>query len=257
MVEGSHKDKDRLYLRKVLNVPSTCPKEALYLELGCVPLGFIIKSRRVNYLHHLASRVQTGMLSRFFMAQWQLPSKKNEWTEQVKVDLGQLGLNDDLNWIKGKSKLAFKTLVKKQVSEVALMELLNLKETHSKMINLEYTSLEMQDYLKNKNITVEQAKILFKFRTRMANFSENFRGGKPIKLCPLNADMQNHSFLCNTILENIEVRGRYEEIFKTEVSKEMAKLVENISKFRANYPILSQAEAHIAQVWCGSDNSLQ
>ena len=224
-------DVDRLYLRKVLNAPSTCPKEALYLELGCVPLGLIIKSRRVNYLHHLATRIQTSMLSSFFKAQWEYPSKKNEWTEQVKIDLGQLGLSDNLNWIKKKSKLAFKTLVKKQVSEVALIELLNLKETHSKMANLEYTSLEMQDYLKDRNITVEQAKILFKFRTRMANFSENYRGGKPIKLCPLclkNADMQNHSFLCNTISENIQISGTYEEIFEPQISKEMAKLVENI-----------------------------
>ena len=207
---------DRLYLRKVFNVPLTCPKESFYLELGCVPLPFIIKSRRVNYLYHLVTRNQNSMLSKFFMAQWENPSKKNEWTEQVKVDLDQLGLSENLNWIKEKSKWGFKNLVKKQVSELALLELLNLKETHSKMANLEYTSLEMQAYLKNKNISVEQAKMLFKFRTRMATFSENFKGGKQIQACPLcfnNADMQKHSVLCKIIQENIHIKGRYEEIF--------------------------------------------
>ena len=68
------------------------------------------------------------------MAQWQFPSKKNEWTEQVKADLGQLGLSEDLNWIKRKSKLAFKTLVKKQVSEAALMEFTKRKRNTFKNV---------------------------------------------------------------------------------------------------------------------------
>ena len=46
---------DRLLLRQVMNVPISCPIEALYLELGCVPVSLVIKSRRVNYLHHLAT----------------------------------------------------------------------------------------------------------------------------------------------------------------------------------------------------------
>ena len=47
---------DRLLLRRILNVASSCPVEALYLELGCVPIRIVIKSRRINYLHHLTTR---------------------------------------------------------------------------------------------------------------------------------------------------------------------------------------------------------
>ena len=78
---------DRLLLRQVFNVPSSCPIEALYLELGCVPLSLVIKSRRMNYLHHLVTVNENEMLSRFFKTQWQFPGKKNEWTEQVQKDL--------------------------------------------------------------------------------------------------------------------------------------------------------------------------
>ena len=35
---------DRLLLRKIFQVASSCPTEALYLELGCIPLGIVIKS---------------------------------------------------------------------------------------------------------------------------------------------------------------------------------------------------------------------
>ena len=105
------------------------------------------------------------MLSKIFTKQW-----KHEWTEQVKVDLEELGIPGDLNWIKSKSKLTFKNLIKKQIKELAFMKLMLTKERHSKMNNLEYYTLEMQEYLKDKEISTSQAKMLFKFRTRMANF---------------------------------------------------------------------------------------
>ena len=44
-------------LRKILNAHSKTPLEALYLELGVLPLRFIItiKARRINYLRYLAN----------------------------------------------------------------------------------------------------------------------------------------------------------------------------------------------------------
>ena len=80
----------------------SCPTEALYLELGCVPIGTIIKSRRINYLHHLSTRNPTEMIYNFFMAQWTNPAKKNEWRVQVRMDLEEFGLDDDLNGIVSK-----------------------------------------------------------------------------------------------------------------------------------------------------------
>ena len=78
---------DRLLLRQVLQVASSCPIEALYLELGCVPLGIVIKSRRIKYLHHLVTRNEEEMIFKFFLTQWKYPTGKNEWTECVKKDL--------------------------------------------------------------------------------------------------------------------------------------------------------------------------
>ena len=46
----------------------------------------------------------------------------------------------------------------------------------------------MQQYLKDKTINTHQAKAAFKFRTRMANFSDNFKGGEPTKKYPLCND---------------------------------------------------------------------
>ena len=228
---------DRLLWRQVFGVASSCPVEALYLESGCVPINLVIKSRRINYLQHLVTRNETEMIYKFFLAQWKYPGRKNEWTDQVKADLREFGLEDELNLIKMKTKLSFKTLVKKKMREVALAKLIQKKEKHSKMTNLNYTTLMMQGYLKEPEVTTRQAKTMFKFRTRMEKFSENFKGGKATKPCPVcekSLDTQAHSFQCNVIKESIKVDGNLEDIFSLN-NKHLAKVLENIVNFRENY----------------------
>ena len=229
---------DNLLLRKILNVASSCPIEALYLELGCIPLRFISMSRRVNYLHHLVTRNKNEMLSKFFHTQWKYPARKNEWTTKVREDLEDLEIEINLEKMKNMSKYTFKNMVKKKVLEKALEFLLEMKERHSKMKNLNYTSIEMQQYLKEKDISTSQAKTIFRFRTRMEKFSDNFKGGGPTKLCPVcisSTDTQSHSFSCPIIKENMEISGSLNDIYKHTITNKLARTLENIIKFRENY----------------------
>ena len=106
------------------------------------------------------------------------------------------------------------------------------------MANIVYTNLEMQEYLKNKDISQSQAKIVFRFRTRMAKYSENFKGGKPTKQCPLcreSEDTQEHSFHCRTIKMNIQVEGNLSNIFSLRINEKTAKTLEKIEKLRESY----------------------
>ena len=71
----------------------------------------------------------------------------------------------------------------------------------------------------------------------MEKFSENFKGGKPVKECPLcgeSEDNQIHSFVCPKMKENIEVEGKLEDIFSPVIGKEIAKPLENIVTFRVH-----------------------
>ena len=80
-------DLDLSLLRNFLNTPCTVPAEAVYLELGCQNIETIIKGRRLNYLHYLLNQEKSSMLFKVFITQWKYPAAKNEWTEQVKIDL--------------------------------------------------------------------------------------------------------------------------------------------------------------------------
>ena len=60
---------DETLLRRILNAHSKTPIEALYLELGCLPLRHIIMARRINYLFYLANLNENELLFNFFLAQ--------------------------------------------------------------------------------------------------------------------------------------------------------------------------------------------
>ena len=134
--------------------------------------------------------------------------------------------------------MSFKKVVKKQIKELALLRLNQKQEGHSKMINLEYTDLEMQEYLKNNQIASNQAKVVFCFRTRMAKYGENFKGGKPTKVCPVcetNTDTQMHSFQCKVLSENLKIEGKYMDIFPPRIENNLAETLERIFKMRETY----------------------
>ena len=126
----------------------------------------------------------------------------------------------------------------RKIEEEAFIDLLKRKEKHKKMENVQHTTFEMQNYLKQNQITPKQARTIFKFRTRMENFSENFKARKPTKQCQVcneSKDMQSHSLKCIGILEIIRIRGNIDEIFNKTISSNMARVLENMIRFREHY----------------------
>ena len=73
------------------------------------------------------------------------------------------------------------------------------------MDNLEYTELKLQNYLTDDEISVEEAKNLYRFRTRVAKFKENFKNGYVAHACPLclgQADTQ-----CPVLKTKLKIKG--------------------------------------------------
>ena len=174
---------DLVLLRKFLKTPFSVPAEAVYLELGCLNIETIIKARRIVYLQYLVKQEESSMLNNFFMAQWKYPAKRNEWTEQVQCDLNDFGLSVDLDILRKISINSFKTQVKKKAKQYAFYTFLEKKESHSKIENLFFTELKLQNYLNLENMNKIEAQTIFSYRTRMSNFGENYHGA--IYLPPL------------------------------------------------------------------------
>ena len=227
---------DCLLLRKIFNTKCSVPYESLFLEFGCLNIETILKARRLNYLHYLVTGNKSKMLYNFFLAQWKYPTT-NDWTEQVRKDMDDFGFGNSLALIESKSKHSFKKLIKSKAKEFAFFSLIEKKETHSKMEDLFYTELKPQEYLSGNNLSAKQAQTVFSYRTRMADYSENFRnngGHSPCQLCLMHLDSQAHSFSCPVILSNIKINVCYSDIFN-KVSKKLANTLVKIETFRNEY----------------------
>ena len=92
----------------------------------------------------------------------------------------------------------------------------------SKISNLKYNELRIQKYLKNSKISVDEAKRIFAFRQRMADFEENFKGKHKnyvCVLCSVTNETQEHSFICSEVTSRIKISGNYNDIFEENISE--------------------------------------
>ena len=230
-------DLDLSLLRKIMGAPCSISKEAIYLELGILNIGALIKARRLNYLHYLVKRNPTEMIHKFFTAQWNNECK-DDWTVTVKNDLEDIGLALDLDFIKSKSDFSFKSMIKRRIREYAFYSFLEKKESHTKLDGLFYTELKMQQYLRLSKMSALQAKEVFSYRTRSAQYSANYPGPdglQPCPLCFLHLDCQPMAFQCPSIKENVTIKGKYSDIFNSDVTSDTAKTILSIHKFRSDY----------------------
>ena len=196
---------DRKLLKRILGLPSSAPSAELYLELGLMRIGTILKARRLNFLHYLTKLTRSEMLSKFFRCQW-CYTKEYDWCTQIRKDLADFDLPSDLAKISSSSKIKWNTLVKKRAKVFELRELLNMKQSKykSKMGDLVYNSLTMQDYLVECEVNL--AKIILSYRLNMSKFWGNFKGKEKMKMCPLcdsHEDLQCLSFQCPVIIEKV------------------------------------------------------
>ena len=224
---------DRLLLRRILSVPETTCIEALYLETGSMDIDTIIKAKRINYLHYLIKEEGSTMLFKFFKVQWDRPAK-GDWTTQVKKDLEDFDIPGCLEYLEGISVNSFKSLVKKKSVEYALEKFQNKKIKHSKLDNLTYSDLKIQEYLKSSNIPPEDCKLVMQWRFHMARFGANY--GQPTKKCPLceeHDDSQEDSFnTCPVIKQKVGNHSiKYHEIFN-QPNNEIIKVLKQVRKAR-------------------------
>ena len=190
--------------------------------------------RRINQLHYFATLDESEMVHKFFMAQWKYPAK-GDWTFEVKENLEELNINLTLDEIKVKSKYSFNRLVKIRTKEYTLNYLLDLKDEHSKMDKLQYSELKLQKYLKNVDLTVQEAKNLYRFRTHCAKFRENMKtsyAASPCPFCLVQPDNQTHSVQCPEVTQKVKIEGNYSDIFKEDIPSNISKTLMNITKLR-------------------------
>ena len=193
---------DLMLLRKLLKTPISTPKVSLYLETGCLPLRYVVKRKRIMYLHHILTRDPEALISRVFWAQVQ-DTTKGDWCQVVREDLDNLGLKE-LSFVEigNMSKNALKDIVSKRTRFLALNELLEEKSCLSKVAHMKYDKLEIQPYLTDKHLPIRIKQQAFRWRTRMVKVGWNYGRKDKCPICLDADDKQSHLLECKKLNTN-------------------------------------------------------
>ena len=112
----------------------------LYLELGVIPIRFIIKSRRLNFLKYLLDQSSETLVNKVLVAQLTNPTR-NDWGQTIKHDLEEIGLEiDDVN---NMTKKNFRTFVRNKTEAMAFEYLTDKKHKHKKVRKFYHNNLKM------------------------------------------------------------------------------------------------------------------
>ena len=114
------------------------------------------------------------MISQVFEAQRKNPTTK-DWVTMVKYDLELLNMK--LEEIPKMNKKEFMKKIKEKIILKTKMDLNEMKESHSKVRQIEYPILKMQKYLKpnEEMVKVEEKKLLFRLRCETTNLKMNMK----------------------------------------------------------------------------------
>ena len=110
-------------------------------------------------------------------------------------------------------------------------------EEHSKLDNLSYKDLKIRNHLTSTENTINQAKILMLYRSRMAKYANNYEQTEGIldcKLCGNHPDQQEEIYECDYNKKRIVLNGSYRDIFQEKINTDSIQTLEKIYNLREN-----------------------
>ena len=112
--------------------------------------------------------------------------------------------------------------MKRKVTLAAQQYLHNKKQKHSKLDDIKFKDLKCAEYLLDSRISKNEAKLLFKLRTRMYNVKSNFKNMNNLNLtcdlCKSQICDQPHLLQCRVLQNSVpelksNISVKYSHIF--------------------------------------------
>ena len=260
---------DEYLLRSLVKAHSKVPLEFLYLEAGAIPVRFLISSRRILYFQTILKRPENELIRRVLKAQ-QHDVLPGDFAQLVQEDMKLLGPNINESYIQQTSRKSFKSEVKRKINHAAFEYLTKLQSKHSKISNIEYTELKIQDYMISPIFTNIEVNLLHALRSRMVDVKMNFKSKYSDLSCPLcsaHEDDQPNVLNCKVlkskiITDDIAIHKIfYEDIFKeTKRQKEITHLFQkllSIRKEEENKNKICKAAPSISAEMLENDDDIQ
>ena len=134
------------YLKRIVRTPISTANCFTFLEMGILPIEFIIHINQLNFLHHIMNLSEDDPVKTNYFQQKLFKYEKN-WFNEVKLLRERYEINCTDEQIMTLSKEKWKTVVHKKVREYALGYLNDENSQKSKTSHLPpYTCFKPQEY---------------------------------------------------------------------------------------------------------------
>ena len=155
---------DTKLLRKLLSNSGNPSKCFMHLELGIIPVKYVIMQKRMNFLHYLLKEDTESMISKVFYA-LEADSRRGDFIALTNIDRNELDILETNEEIKSFSKFTWKKYIRKKVKMCALKHLNEENQSKERTKSIEFNELTMSHYLAESKKT-ELSKIIFSVRSK-------------------------------------------------------------------------------------------
>ena len=220
---------DTMLHRALLSTSGNPCRVFMCLELGVIPVKYVIMAKRLNILHYILSEHITSTLRQVYDTM-KFDSRKGDFSQLVNQDMVDLDMIMREEEIRSFTKGKWKMTISKKLKEFVFAKLVyeNSKQENTKHILFE--ELKLNKYLHyNRNQSL--SKIIFSVRSKTLDLKTL----QPWKyfdnlcvLCEKKAETILHFMTCNSY-KNIAPESDWELIYENNTDKQF-EIAENISK---------------------------
>ena len=208
-------------IHQVMLTTTKVSRSLIFLELGFLTIEFILKQKRLNYLHNLLQMDDSTIAKQVIYLQSKSPLV-GDWIKTVLEDMVELEIDQSFEEISSLSKVKWEKVVKEASQKACLASLLKDKNKLSKGKEIKYDALETQSYLQAGNNTdLDTKRKILRVRVRDIPVKGNFPNLYPDKKCPVQTchedETQKHVFHSRCIQTSSIANNQsieYEEIFQ-------------------------------------------
>ena len=190
---------DTILKRKILSLSGNPSKCFMFLELGILPVKYVIMKKRMQFLHYILNENIDSMIVQVYNALKE-DHKKGDFVQLTNLDRKDLDIeltDEDIQTI---PKVTWKKYIKEKVNTLALEELNYQNSGKEKTKNIVFSQIKMSKYLE-KNENTELSKLIFSVRSGTLDVKEwlpwNYADNICIA-CKKCEETMNHLMVCDS-----------------------------------------------------------
>ena len=220
---------DLFFQEKLLPTKGKPSKAFRYLELGIIPVRYVIIQKRLLFLKYILNESTDSMIKQVYM-QMKQDSRKGDFVDHIKRDLNELEIRMEDYEINEMTSNKWKKLVKEKTKDLAFKNLVKENNMKEKTKHIKFKYLEMSDYLK-VNQRTDLSRIIFETRSGTLDLKSlqqwKYENNLCV-LCELKEENMEHFMKCKEYGDTNKNLD-WKDIYKNETNKQF-KIAEEIKR---------------------------